>query len=63
MRRLECRAETAEAVTDGWEGVRHKVARLSAAALIEAAIPDDTVLPQTWPVCAVLLPHARLRLT
>ena len=29
----------------------------SAAALIEAAIPDDTELPGTWQVCAALLPH------
>jgi Tetratricopeptide repeat len=33
--------------------------RQAAAALIEAAIPADTNPPQTWPVCAVLLPHAR----
>ena len=31
----------------------------AAAALVEAAIPDDTELPGTWPVCAALLPHAR----
>jgi hypothetical protein len=34
----------------------------AAAALIEAAIPDDTELPAAWPVCAVLLPHARAAL-
>jgi hypothetical protein len=33
--------------------------RQAAAALIEAAIPDDTELPETWPVCAALLPHAQ----
>ena len=33
--------------------------RQAAAAVIEAAIPDDTDLPAAWPVCAVLLPHAR----
>jgi hypothetical protein len=33
--------------------------RQAAATLIEAAIPDDTELPGTWPVCAALLPHAR----
>lgn len=33
--------------------------RQAAATLIEAAIPDDTELPRTWPVCAALLPHAR----
>ena len=33
--------------------------RQAAAALIEAAIPADTALPGTWPVCAALLPHAQ----
>ena len=33
--------------------------RQAAAALIEAAIPYDTQLPETWPVCAALLPHAQ----
>jgi Tetratricopeptide repeat len=28
------------------------------AALIEDAIPGDTILPGTWPDCAALLPHA-----
>ena len=33
------------------------------AALIEAAIPDDTDdLPGTWPACAALLPHAQVAL-
>ena len=36
--------------------------RQAAAALIEAAIPDDTAPPETWPVCAALLPHARAAL-
>ena len=36
--------------------------RQAAAALIEAAIPADTDPPQTWPVCAALLPHARAAL-
>jgi hypothetical protein len=31
----------------------------AAAALVEAAIPADTRLPASWPVCAVLLPHAQ----
>jgi hypothetical protein len=31
----------------------------AAAALVEAAVPADTTLPAAWPVCAVLLPHAR----
>jgi hypothetical protein len=31
----------------------------AAAGLIEAAVPGDPRLPATWPVCAVLLPHAR----
>ena len=33
--------------------------RQAAAALIEAAIPDNTKLPEAWPVCAALLPHAQ----
>ena len=33
--------------------------RQAAAALIEAAIPADTKSPDTWPVCATLLPHAQ----
>jgi hypothetical protein len=33
--------------------------RQAAAALIEAAIPEDTALPGTWPGCAALLPHAQ----
>ena len=36
--------------------------RQAAAALIEAAIPDDTDLPETWPVYAALLPHAQAAL-
>ena len=32
--------------------------RQAAAALIEAAIPADTALPEAWPACAALLPHA-----
>ncbi len=32
------------------------------AALIESAIPCDTDLPDTWRVCAVLLPHAQAAL-
>ena len=36
--------------------------RQAAAALIEAAIPADTELPATWPVCAALLPHAQAAL-
>ena len=35
----------------------------AAAALIEAAIPSDTDQPETWPVCAALLPHARAALS
>jgi hypothetical protein len=31
----------------------------AAAMLVEAAIPDDTGSPQTWPMCAALLPHAQ----
>jgi hypothetical protein len=36
--------------------------RQAAATLIEAAIPDDTELPGTWPTCAALLPHAQAAL-
>ena len=36
--------------------------RRATATLIEAAIPDDTKLPETWPECAVLLPHAQAAL-
>ena len=31
----------------------------AAVALVEAAVPADTALPAAWPVCALLLPHAR----
>ena len=31
----------------------------AAAALVEAVIPADPAAPANWPVCAVLLPHAR----
>ena len=31
----------------------------AAAALIDAAVPADVQLPAVWPVCAMLLPHAR----
>jgi hypothetical protein len=33
--------------------------RQAAAALVEAAVPADPELPETWPVCARLIPHAR----
>ena len=36
--------------------------RQAAAALIEAAIPEDTEPPRTWLACAVLLPHAQVSL-
>jgi hypothetical protein len=36
--------------------------RHAAAALIEAAIPADPVLPETWPAFAALLPHAQAAL-
>jgi tetratricopeptide (TPR) repeat protein len=36
--------------------------RQAAAALIEAAIPADTGLPDTWPVCVTLLPHVKAAL-
>jgi hypothetical protein len=31
----------------------------AAAALVETAVPAESWLPAAWPVCAVLLPHAR----
>ena len=34
----------------------------AAAALVEAAIPGDTFPPESWPVCAALLPHVRAAL-
>jgi hypothetical protein len=37
-------------VADAWRG--------AAEALVEVTIPGDVSLPSTWPVCAVLLPHA-----
>jgi hypothetical protein len=37
--------------------------RRGAAALIEAALPDDADDPANWPVFAVLLPHAQTALT
>ena len=37
--------------------------RQAAAAVIETAIPDDPKQPGTWPVYALLLPHARAALT
>jgi hypothetical protein len=45
------RAQLPADETDWWEQ--------AAAALVEAAVPDDVRLPAAWPVCAVLLPHAR----
>jgi hypothetical protein len=37
--------------------------RRAAAALIEAALPDDADAPANWPVLAALLPHAQTALT
>ena len=34
----------------------------AAAALIEVAIPGDTFPPESWPVCAALLPHVKAAL-
>ena len=34
----------------------------AAAALIDTAIPSDTGMPETWAVCAAMLPHAQLAL-
>jgi hypothetical protein len=39
-----------------------KAWRAAAAALIEAAIPADTSLPESWPACTALLPHAQATL-
>ena len=36
--------------------------RQAAAAVIEAAIPDDPEQPETWPDFAALLPHAQVAL-
>ena len=36
--------------------------RRAAAALIDAAVPDDALLPEAWPACAALLPHAQAAL-
>jgi Domain of unknown function (DUF4062)/Tetratricopeptide repeat len=36
--------------------------RAAAADLIEAAIPADPRLPESWPTCALLLPHAQAAL-
>jgi hypothetical protein len=33
--------------------------RRTAAALTEAAIPADPMLPEVWPLCSLLLPHAQ----
>ena len=33
--------------------------KLAARVLIHAAVPTNVQLPEAWPVCAVLLPHAR----
>ena len=45
------RAQLAAEAAGQWEQ--------AAAALVEAAVPADARLPAAWPVCAVLLPHAR----
>jgi hypothetical protein len=45
------RAQLPEEARGQWEH--------AAAALVDAAVPDDSWLPAAWPVCGVLLPHAR----
>ncbi len=45
-------AELPASMTGQWER--------AAAALVQAAIPADPELPAAWPVCALLLPHARV---
>jgi hypothetical protein len=49
------KAELGPGVAEDW--------RRAAAALIEAALPDDADDPANWPVFAVLLPHAQAALT
>jgi hypothetical protein len=48
-------AVTADQIPSGL----HEAWRAAAAAMIEAAIPADTSLPESWPACAALLPHAQ----
>jgi hypothetical protein len=50
VRAITCAQLTAEEV-----GLWEK----AAAALIDIAVPVDAQLPESWPACAVLLPHAR----
>jgi hypothetical protein len=50
------------ATADQMPGELAEAWRQAAADLIEAAIPDDTSLPKTWPACAALLPHAQVAL-
>ena len=45
------RAQLREDAVGQWE--------LAAAALVDAVIPANTAVPAAWPVCEVLLPHAR----
>ena len=45
------RAQLSAEVIGQWEQ--------AAEVLVEAAVPADPALPAAWPVCAVLLPHAR----
>jgi hypothetical protein len=45
------RAQLTAEAADQWEQ--------AAAALVQMAVPADAELPAAWPVCAVLLPHAR----
>jgi len=45
------RAQLSADVAGKWEQ--------AAAALVQAAVPADTIVPAAWPVCAMLLPHAR----
>jgi tetratricopeptide (TPR) repeat protein len=45
--------------TDQMPPMLREAWRAAAAVLIEAAIPADTRLPDSWPTCALLLPHAQ----
>jgi hypothetical protein len=49
------RAQLTDREKDQWQR--------AAAALVEAVIPADVQLPQAWPACALLLPHALAVLT
>jgi hypothetical protein len=51
-----------EVTADQMSGQLREAWRRAAAALIEAALPDDPRLPADWPAFAALLPHAQAAL-